>query len=248
MRQETTGSQPPEKINPLDDPLIIEAARRLVENPDNPAKDAYYASEWEEIVNITIRAQSDRDKAEYSAEHDPLTGLLNKRGFKNYMEGWLEKAQSGDVAVIYIDLDNFKSINDNMGHRNGDAFLKSFAGWMRESIRQDKGRLGDILSHPTGLSRDGGDEFIIGVLLNSGSDREDHPITPKEKLKILCGRLRLSFSEFIEKHPSFEQLGKISISLSAAIWEEDMTLEDLKEIADNEMYKEKEKKKSQLRG
>jgi diguanylate cyclase len=89
----------------------------------------------------------------YQAFHDPLTGLTNRRRFVEAAEGALAgRASSGSVAALFVDLDDFKTINDSLGHAAGDALLIAVA----ERIRGDL-RTTDV------AARLGGDEF--GVLL-----------------------------------------------------------------------------------
>jgi diguanylate cyclase (GGDEF)-like protein len=89
----------------------------------------------------------------YQAFHDPLTGLTNRRRFVEAAEGALAgRASSGSVAALFLDLDDFKTINDSLGHAAGDALLIAVA----ERIRGDL-RTTDV------AARLGGDEF--GVLL-----------------------------------------------------------------------------------
>ncbi|MBS9721393.1 EAL domain-containing protein [Tianweitania sp. BSSL-BM11] len=87
----------------------------------------------------------------YMAHHDPLTSLANRTAFNERLASALRTApESGDFAVLYLDLDNFKSINDTLGHRAGDAVLSDCARRMRNLIPE-----GSL------LARFGGDEFAV---------------------------------------------------------------------------------------
>ncbi|MFQ5934838.1 MAG: EAL domain-containing protein [Acidiferrobacterales bacterium] len=90
----------------------------------------------------------------YQASHDDLTGLLNRREFENRLHRLLETARSGVAqhALCYLDLDQFKVINDTCGHIAGDELLRRLGRWLQECVRTDDT-----------LARLGGDEF--GVLL-----------------------------------------------------------------------------------
>lgn len=104
-------------------------------------------------VNATILRNIElRTEIENQARHDALTGLWNRRGFFEIVNQELSRAtRSGDLAAIcYLDLDNFKPINDNYGHLIGDQFLVALSKRIRGSIRA-----GDI------IGRLGGDEFVI---------------------------------------------------------------------------------------
>ncbi|WP_296281972.1 EAL domain-containing protein [Pseudoxanthomonas sp.] len=95
------------------------------------------------------------------AHHDPLTGLPNRRAFL----AALKKERSGPHAVAMIDLDNFKTINDSLGHTTGDQVLCIVAGCLRQVCRQ-----GDL------LARLGGDEFamLLRGLPVQGAEDEVH--------------------------------------------------------------------------
>jgi diguanylate cyclase (GGDEF)-like protein/PAS domain S-box-containing protein len=99
------------------------------------------------LVDITQRKRHE-DKMLADALCDPLTGVLNRRGFEK--EGQACVRQSATGAILYLDLNNFKSINDRFGHQAGDALLKAFGH-----------RLGFCLRPEDVLGRLGGDEFAI---------------------------------------------------------------------------------------
>ena len=93
-------------------------------------------------------------KMQYRATHDTLVNLLNREEFENQFETRLAKTRHG-VAILFIDLDNFKQLNDQLGHRAGDDALVQVANIIRTSIRHD-----DI------AARLGGDEFVVTLLLD----------------------------------------------------------------------------------
>ncbi|MFP7495262.1 EAL domain-containing protein [Terribacillus saccharophilus] len=90
------------------------------------------------------------EKLTYMAYHDTLTGLPNRRLFKEKLEQALEHGKQSKKAVMYLDLDNFKHINDTLGHDVGDELLKQFAHRVKKCLRNQ-----DV------LARQGGDEFTI---------------------------------------------------------------------------------------
>jgi diguanylate cyclase (GGDEF)-like protein len=86
----------------------------------------------------------------YEAEHDDLTGLLNRRGFFSVLRRKLETHEAQAPAVLLLDLDGFKEVNDTLGHGAGDALLVEIGARLRKVVRE-----GDV------LARVGGDEFAI---------------------------------------------------------------------------------------
>ncbi|MBI2472917.1 MAG: EAL domain-containing protein [Planctomycetes bacterium] len=98
---------------------------------------------------------------EYMANHDPLTNLFNRRQFQEKLEDWIAQAERYDCsgALLFLDLDNFKYINDTLGHQTGDDLLINFAYLLRTRVRET-----DV------LARLGGDEFAI-ILPYTDADR-----------------------------------------------------------------------------
>jgi diguanylate cyclase (GGDEF)-like protein/PAS domain S-box-containing protein len=112
------------------------------------------------IVGAVLVIQDMRRERQYAARlsnlasHDALTGLLNRREFEQRVRAIVEhhEAEDGQHAVLYLDLDQFKVVNDTSGHAAGDELLRQVGALLRPRLRE-----GDV------LARLGGDEF--GVLL-----------------------------------------------------------------------------------
>ena len=105
----------------------------------------------------------------YQAFHDPLTGLSNRRRFVEAAEKALEaKVGTGSVAALFLDLDDFKTVNDSLGHAAGDSMLIAVAARLRSDLRTS-----DV------AGRLGGDEF--GVLLTDLPD-EAYAVAVAERL------------------------------------------------------------------
>jgi diguanylate cyclase (GGDEF)-like protein len=93
-----------------------------------------------EVLERDLRA------AEYAAQHDPLTGLLNRRG----LAAWTAGRRLAGGCLLFIDLDGFKRVNDHAGHDAGDRALMAVAGVLTSAVRA-----GDA------VARVGGDEFVV---------------------------------------------------------------------------------------
>jgi diguanylate cyclase (GGDEF)-like protein/PAS domain S-box-containing protein len=114
------------------------------------------------VADITARKLAERDlleaqqqeaeRLEHAGLHDPLTGLPNRIAFQRYLDEALARSGRTGAAlgVLFIDLDNFKLINDSFGHAAGDGLLMAVATRLRSTIRK-----ADI------VCRQGGDEFLI---------------------------------------------------------------------------------------
>jgi len=92
------------------------------------------------------------------AHYDALTSLINRRGFNQiFAEKLIEKTHEGGMlAILFLDIDHFKRINDSLGHDAGDELLKVIAGHIKSSVR----------SHEDVVARFGGDEFCILIDLH----------------------------------------------------------------------------------
>jgi diguanylate cyclase len=90
------------------------------------------------------------ERLQHLADHDDLTGLLNRRALLAHLADRLAAGQPGPVAVLYIDLDRLKAINDSLGHTAGDWFIRVFAD-----------RLSACAGDESVVARIGGDEFVV---------------------------------------------------------------------------------------
>lgn len=157
-------------------------------------------------------------KTEHMAYHDHLTGLANRKAFEKYFNETVSKRKI-KVALLYLDLDNFKYVNDNYGHEMGDKLLIEAGVRLRNIVRDtDK------------VARVGGDEFVI-LLKNVSSDSDISRVMEKVKNYI--------------KEP-FNLDGKtikINCSIGIGIYpEEGASLEELISKADISMYRIKKEK------
>ena len=116
----------------------------------------------ERSIRYAIRHKADELRLLKLAHHDPLTGLSNRLAFKSITKGLMAQSRrSGDLlALMVVDLDNFKAVNDNHGHDAGDCTLIEAANLIQKAIRET-----DF------IARLGGDEFaIVGTQLKSPND------------------------------------------------------------------------------
>ncbi len=155
---------------------------------------------------------------EHVAYHDALTGLPNRLLLMDRLKQSVKKAKraKNNLAVLYIDLDKFKPINDNLGHAAGDEVLKVVAKRLSENVRA-----------VDTVARIGGDEFII--LMESVSDAHD--------VRIMAHKLNQSLNQSItwEMHELFIT-SSIGISLSH---DDGDTVEEYIKRADRAMYQSK---------
>jgi diguanylate cyclase (GGDEF)-like protein len=158
------------------------------------------------------------DKLRHKASHDELTGLLNRVGFRHHVDRILESVRPGrgQMGLLFVDLDDFKRVNDAYGHDAGD-----------ELIRKAAHRLEAIARSGDGVARLGGDEFAIIL----GDVREDDQVRAAE------ARVRAAFVEPFA-------LGEVAISVGASVgggvWPDDGgTVAELARHADAAMYADK---------
>ena len=179
---------------------------------------------------IAIRDISARKQAqahiEFLALHDPLTLLPNRNYLKQRLENLLALARRRHVAmaVVFIDLDNFKTVNDSLGHHVGDDLLREVAKRILATVRDS-----DI------VSRLGGDEFVVVLSEITGSD--DAAVVAQKLLESINAVM------VVEGHKLFVS-SSIGISLFAQDGE---TADDLIRHADSAMYHAKESGRSNFK-
>ena len=155
----------------------------------------------------------------HSAQHDFLTGLPNRMLFTDRVTQAIALAQRHvkKVAVLFLDLDGFKHINDSLGHPFGDKLLQSIVK-----------RLLDCVRGSDTVSRQGGDEFV--VLLSEMEQSEDAALTARRMLKAVA-----------EAHPIDQHDLHVTTSIGVSVYPDDgLDAETLIKNADTAMYQAKE--------
>jgi diguanylate cyclase (GGDEF)-like protein/PAS domain S-box-containing protein len=155
------------------------------------------------LLDISDRKRAEEDMA-FLAYHDKLTGLPNRVMFEEMLELALTRAGRHGlaVAVLYVDLDNFKNVNDSLGHDAGDDVLRQTALRL-----QDAARAADV------VARHGGDEFLV---LLSDLDREpkDDVPAPATTAEMVAGRLEEALQQpFVVHGADFAISASVGISL-----------------------------------
>jgi len=184
---------------------------------DESLEPQYYVGMLQDVTERQRAEQAVR----FMAEHDTLTGLANRSMMMEQLERHLAlaKRHGHAVALLYIDLDGFKLVNDRFGHNVGDRVLQLVADRFRSVIRE-----GDL------LCRQGGDEFVV-LVPEAGST--------EELLGMAWKLVVASRAPYLEVDPSIA----ISASVGVARYpEHGSTSEELLAAADNAMYAAKRAK------
>ncbi len=220
--------------------LVEEAARRVLGESDVPPGlarllhpdgrvvwamvDVSFVTSTDGTPEYTIVLAADvterkklEQRLEYQAFHDPLTHLANRARLRNLMEtAWERRGSTGRLALLFVDLDRFKQVNDTRGHEAGDELLLLVARRLERSVRA-----GDA------VARFGGDEFVVICEEVAGRD---------EAVQI-AGRIRESLARTYRLSS-----GEASVAASVGIAVDDgqETVDDLLRDADIAAYRAKE--------
>ncbi len=202
---------------------ILEAVNS-VESPKFSSEDLQTLFKLADFTAIALTNSSLYEKAMNQTNYDALTGLLNRNKLEQLIKEWTSKnllRREGDsynyIEVIYIDINDFKEVNDNYGHQEGDRVLIYISA-----------RLASIFRSEDYLFRIGGDEFLAIM-------REP------EKSSVADKRIKKSLSEL--KYKGKKGMPEINLSFGTAHGKR-KDIKDLIVKADREMYKAKSKKKT----
>jgi diguanylate cyclase (GGDEF)-like protein len=161
--------------------------------------------------------EASKQESDFLAFHDLLTGLMNRRAFERQLRQMIELSAQNDAvtAVMFIDLDDFKAVNDTLGHDAGDLLLKEVAN-----------RLTGMLRDTDLVARFGGDEFAIAT----SHAKELGP----DSLRLLADRIRETLQIAV---PVGDRAIRVAATLGVASAPDDgETIEALLEHADQAMY------------
>jgi len=168
-------------------------------------------------VELAEELAQQKERSDYLANHDLLTGLPNRRAFQEELKNRVEFASSSrsTVALLFVDLDRFKEVNDALGHEAGDTLLQRVSGIFGRTMR-----------HNDFVARIGGDEFAMIL-----------DIPPDEARGITCNvaeRVRLELQ--IPVPTPDGEIG-VGATIGIALWPQDATsAEGLLHAADQVMY------------
>jgi diguanylate cyclase (GGDEF)-like protein len=191
-----------------DDPQRLRADGDLLERLTGVASLAATAIQNGQLV----------DKLRHKASHDALTGLLNRLGFRQHIDQILESSSAGQrqVGLLFIDLDDFKQVNDAYGHDAGDELIRKAAHRLEATARS-----GD------GIARLGGDEFAI-ILAD---------VREVDQVRAAEARVR---SAFLEPFTVGDVAISVGASVGGGVWPDDGdTVTELVRHADTAMYEDK---------
>ncbi|MHC8399597.1 putative bifunctional diguanylate cyclase/phosphodiesterase [Pseudomonas sp. MDT1-17] len=176
-------------------------------------------SDLQRVNNLLSQLDQARMSLQLVAHYDALTNLINRRGFNQiFAEKLIEKANEGGMlAVMFLDIDHFKRINDSLGHDAGDELLKVLASHIKSSVR----------GHDDVVARFGGDEFCVLIGLRD-----------PEEARLMAQRIMLKMKDPIElAGRSVVMTTSIGISLFP---QDGNTCEELLKNADLALYQSKD--------
>lgn len=178
---------------------------------DHQDRVKYFVAIERDVTSKALESMHLKD----AAESDPLTGLLNRRGFAARIRALpLAHRKEGPLcSAITADLDHFKRINDSFGHDAGDEVLRGLGGLMRQVFRRD-----DI------CARFGGEEFVVVL-----------PATDLDEAAIIAERLRALVAQRLRAPDQTA----VTVSIGVTVWMEDDDFDRLLRRADQALYQAK---------
>ncbi len=196
------------------------------------------ADHTEDKICVTLRNITERKQAEAKIEHlafyDALTELPNRRLLLDRLEQSISRGRRyGHFgAMLFLDLDRFKNINDSLGHPTGDALLQAVAKRLRQDLRSDDT-----------VSRLGGDEFVV-LLSDLGSDPKNAAAIAQQKAESI--KARLAEKNIIDGH-ELHVTPSIGVAMFPSEENRRETGTDILRHADTAMYRAKDDGRDTIR-
>ncbi len=200
-----------------DEPLAIEAVQAGAQ--DYLVKGEAGPRLLHRAITYAIERKQVADRLQFLAHHDSLTGLANRALFRERVSRAISHARRTEeqVAVMFLDLDHFKAVNDSLGHDVGDLLLERVADFLLESVREIDT-----------VARLGGDEFAI--LIEKLGEENDAPVVSQRILDALARPIELNGHAI-----------SISASIGISFFPDDGdSLGQLLKAADGAMYRAKQ--------
>jgi Amt family ammonium transporter len=162
------------------------------------------------VLNDVTQAHELTERIAYQARHDSLTGLFNRREFERRLKRCFEQArhEGAKHTLVYIDLDQFKLVNDTCGHVVGDRLLRQVSRWIRAALRENQI-----------LARIGGDEFGLLVLhsdLESGARTAERILAALQEYRFRWNRRVFQVGASMGVVPVEASAGTVEHVLAAA--------------------------------
>jgi diguanylate cyclase (GGDEF)-like protein len=186
------------------------------------ANNASVALQYDRLEQAVHQLRQLQQQLHHQAYHDPLTDLANRTLFNNQVKA-AQGAGPGEVGVLFIDLDDFKTFNDSFGHDAGDELLIAVAQRLRDSVRPDDA-----------IARLGGDEFAVMV-----SDEQ----SVHDSALMVAQRIMKAFEEPVS---AAGEIIFVQLSIGIATTRENWDADELIRNADLAMYHAKESGKGRF--
>ena len=203
----------------------------------NPERESDGSILWTGIITDITKSKQLEERILQFAFHDALTGLPNRRLFNDRLEHSLAVSKRTNTfgAVLFLDMDNFKPLNDKYGHEVGDMLLTQIAKRLRAVCRETDT-----------IARFGGDEFVI-ILSELSSDKHaaiEQTYNAAEKISI---ELRKQYHFTLHRQVTAEIIHNCSVSIGAAMFLSDnLSATSIINNADNAMYRAKARGRNKI--
>ncbi len=211
--------------------LVADGVMRAMKHHDK-INDLAHRQDLVDAHKQKIAIEDQRDMAEHIAETDGLTGLRNKRALEQELENRIKDGRVGKLALVFLDLDGFKAVNDQKGHAVGDEVLAKVGQYLKESFK---------LRDDEEAFRFGGDEFVLLVDSEQESNQERTPdLTEEQVIKGLIARLNRGIKT---ETKIIDEDIDVSGSFGYAKYENGESSVDFISRADKKMYENKQERK-----